>query len=141
MDLEFLIQNWYLILTLIVVLALLIFEPQLLKLSGIKMIGPLRVTQLVNHDSAMVVDVCTRKEFSEGHIPEALNVPLSDLAKEAEGKLGKNKDKPVIVSCRSGSRAKGAARKLVRAGFKDIYILSGGNMAWQKENLPVSKKV
>ena len=141
MDLEFLAQNWHLILTLIVVLALLIFEPWLLKLSGIKMIGPLRVTQLVNHDSAMVVDVCTRKEFSEGHIPDALNLPLSDLAKEAENKLGKNKEKPVIISCRTGSRAKGAARKLARAGFRDIYILSGGNAAWQKENLPISKKV
>lgn len=141
MDLEFLAQNWHLFLALIVILALLILEPWLLKLSGIKMIGPLRVSQLVNHESATVLDVCTHKEFSDGHIPDAVNVPLSELAKQAEDKLGKHKDKPVIISCRTGNRAKGAARKLVRAGFRDIYILSGGNSAWQKENLPISKKV
>lgn len=141
MDIEFLSQNWHLILTLVVILALLFLEPYLLKLSGIKMVGPLRVTQLVNHDSAMILDVCTRKEFSEGHIPDALNVPLSDLANEAGGKLGKEKGRPVIISCRTGNRAKGAAKKLARLGFKDIYILRGGNAAWQKENLPISKKV
>lgn len=140
MDIEFLSQNWHLILTLVVVLALLFLEPYLLKLSGIKPIGPLRVTQLVNHESAMVLDVCTPKEFSQGHIPEAINVPLSNISGELDKKVAKSKDKPVIVSCRSGNRAKGAARKLGKLGFKDIYILTGGNAAWQKENLPMSKK-
>lgn len=140
MDIEFLSQNWHLILALFVIIGLLVFEPYLLKLSGIKTIGPLRVTQLVNHQSAVVVDVCTQKEFTQGHIPDALNLPLSDISRDAEQKLAKSRDNPVIISCRSGNRAKGAARKLVKLGFKDIYILSGGNAAWQKENLPISKK-
>ena len=140
MDIEFLSQNWHLILALVVILALLFLEPQLLKLSGIKPVGPLRVTQLVNRDSAIILDVCTHKEFGEGHIPDAINVPLSDIPGGLGKKLTKSKDKPVIISCRSGNRAKSAARKLNKQGFKDIYILSGGNMAWQKENLPMSKK-
>ena len=140
MDIEFLSQNWHLFLTLAFILALLFLEPYLLKLSGIKSVGPLRVTQLVNHDSAQVVDVCTDKEFSEGHIPDAVSLPLSSLKADADKKLAKSKDKPVIVSCRSGNRAKSAAKKLSKLGFKDIYILSGGNAAWQKENLPMSKK-
>jgi len=139
-DIEFLTQNWYLILTLVFILALLLLEPYLLKLSGIKSVGPLRVTQLVNRESALVLDVCTDKEFGDGHIPDAVNLPLSRLAAEAGDKLAKSKDKPVIISCRSGSRAKGAAKKLSKLGFKDIYILSGGNAAWQKEKLPMSTK-
>jgi rhodanese-related sulfurtransferase len=137
-DIDFLTQNWHLILTLVFILALLILEPYLLKLSGIKTVAPLRVTQLVNHDSALVLDVCTDKEFAEGHIPDAVNLPLSRLSSEADKTLAKSKDKPVIISCRSGNRAKSAAKKLSKLGFKDIYILSGGNAAWRKENLPMS---
>jgi rhodanese-related sulfurtransferase len=139
-DLEFLSQNWHLILTLIIILALLVLEPYLLKLSGIKPVSPLRVTQLVNHESAMVLDVCTSKEFGEGHIPDAVNLPLSNFASEADTKIAKFKEKPVIISCRSGNRSKSAAKKLGKLGFKDIYILTGGNAAWQKEKLPMTKK-
>jgi len=138
-DLEFLAQNWYLILTLIIILALLLLEPYLLKLSGINSVGPLGVTQLVNHKSAAVVDVCTAKEFQSGHIPDAISVPLSEIAQKADS-IDRYKEKPVIISCRSGSRAKSAAKKLSKLGFKDLYILSGGNMAWEKENLPMSRK-
>lgn len=138
MDIEFLSQNWHLILTLVFILGLLVLEPYLLKMSGIKTVAPLRVTQLVNHDSALVLDVCTDKEFAEGHIPDAVNLPLSRLSSEADKTLAKSKDKPVIISCRSGNRAKSAAKKLSKLGFKDIYILSGGNAAWKKENLPMS---
>lgn len=138
MDIEFLSQNWHLILTLVFILGLLVLEPYLLKMSGIKTVAPLRVTQLVNHDSALVLDVCTDKEFAEGHIPDAVNLPLSRLSSEVDKTLAKSKDKPVIISCRSGNRAKSAAKKLSKLGFKDIYILSGGNAAWKKENLPMS---
>ncbi len=138
MDIEFLSQNWHLILMLVIILAMLVLEPYLLKLSGLKMVGPLRVTQLVNRESAVILDVCTSKEFNAGHIPDAISLPLSDIS-SAQEKLKKHTDKPLIISCRSGSRAKGAAKKLAKLGFKDIYILSGGNMAWKKENLPMSQ--
>jgi rhodanese-related sulfurtransferase len=137
-DVEFLSQNWYLILTLVIILALLLLEPYLLKLSGIKSIAPLRVTQLVNRESALVLDVCTDKEFETSHIPDAVNLPLSQLKDEADKTLSKSKDKPVIISCRSGNRSKSAAKKLAKLGFKDLYILSGGNAAWQKEKLPMT---
>lgn len=138
MDVEFLSQNWYLILTLGIILSLLILEPVLLKAAGINSVGPLHVTQLVNRESATILDVCTSKEFATAHIPDAINVPLSDLAGEAD-KLSKYQGKPVIISCRSGSRAKSAAKKLGKQGFKDVYILTGGNMAWEKENLPMTR--
>ena len=138
MDLDFLIQNWYLILTLVIILALLLLEPYLLKLSGIKSVGPLGVTQLVNRQSAAVVDVCTTKEYNAAHIPDAISVPLSELAAHGE-RISSDKEKPVIISCRSGTRAKSAAKKLSKLGFKDLYVLSGGNTAWEKENLPMKR--
>lgn len=138
MDVEFLSQNWHLFLALAFILALLLLEPFLLKASGIKSIGPLQVTHLVNRESATILDVCTDKEYKTAHIPDAISLPLSDF-KSAGDSIIKDKDKPVIISCRSGARAKGAAKKLAKTGVKDIYILSGGNMAWEKENLPMTR--
>jgi rhodanese-related sulfurtransferase len=137
-DIEFLSQNWHLILTLVIILALLVLEPVLLKASGINQVSPLSVTQLVNRQSATILDVRSSKEYTAAHIPDAVNIPLSDFAAQAD-KLENYKGKPVIVSCRSGSRAKNAAKKLGKQGFKEIYILSGGNLAWEKENLPMTR--
>ncbi len=139
MDLDFLVQNWYLILSLIIILAMLLLEPYLLKLSGINSVGPLGVTQLVNHKSAAVLDVCTSNEFNNAHIPDAINVPLSEISGQQEN-IKRYKEKPVIISCRSGSRAKSAAKKLSKLGYKELYILTGGNTAWEKENLPMTRK-
>lgn len=102
------------------------------------MIGPLRVTQLVNRESAIIFDVCSSKEYAASHIPDAISMPLSDF-KNASDDLAKYNDKPVVVSCRSGNRSKSAAKKLGKLGFKNIYILTGGNMAWEKENLPMTR--
>lgn len=138
MDVEFLSQNWHLILTLVIILALLVLEPFLLKAAGINQVSPLSVTQLVNRQSAIILDVRSLKEYTAAHIPDAVNIPLSEFAKQAD-KLDAYKGKPVIVSCRSGARAKSAAKKLGKQGFKEIYILSGGNLAWEKENLPMTR--
>lgn len=138
MDVEFLSQNWHLILTLVIIIALLVLEPVLLKAAGINQVAPLGVTQLVNHQSATILDVCSNKEYTAAHIPDSVNIPLSDFATHSD-KLESYKGKPVIVSCRSGSRSKSAAKKLGKQGFKDIYILSGGNAAWEKENLPMTR--
>ncbi len=138
MDFEFISQNWILFLALALILILIVIEPMRQKSMGIKMISALRVPQIVNHESATVVDVCKPDEYAAGHIPDAINLPLSEIA-EASEKLKKVKDKPIILSCRTGSRANKAAGKLSKQGFEDIYVLSGGLAAWQKENLPVSK--
>ncbi len=138
MDFQFLAQNWHLFLVLAFILALLLLEPMLLKASGISMISPLRVSQLVNRESATIIDVCTDKEYTRAHIPDSLNIPLGELSGAAD-KVKKFKDKPVIISCRSGNRAKSAAKKLSKLGLKQLYILSGGNLAWEKENLPMRR--
>lgn len=138
MDFEFVSQNWILFLALALILTLIIIEPMRQKSMGIKMLSALRVPQVVNHESATVVDVCKPEEFAASHIPDAINIPLSEIA-DASKKLKKVKDKPIILSCRTGSRANKAARQLAKQGFETIYVLSGGLAAWQKENLPVSQ--
>lgn len=70
---------------------------------------------------AKLVDVRSPGEFSSGHIPGAVNVPLPDLGKKAD-KLGP-KDKPVVVYCASGARSAMARSQLKSAGFTQVFNL------------------
>jgi phage shock protein E len=66
-------------------------------------------------NGAVLLDVRTPEEFATGHIDGAINIPVDDL----DGRLSEvgDKDKPVIVYCRSGSRSARAAKTLARAGY------------------------
>ncbi len=135
---EFFYDNWYLFAALALVLSLLTqgFVVQLLY--KIKSVGSAKAINLINRESAVVVDVCEPKEYEQGHVPNAINIPLGSLASRV-GELDKYKDKPVVVACRSGNRSLKGAIALRRNGFESVYSLSGGLLAWQKGNLPVEK--
>ena len=99
---------------------------------------PQDVTLLINRSKATIVDVRDAKEFAEGHLPEARNIPLAELDKRI-GELDKFKSKSVVVVCKTGARASAAAAKLAKAGFTDVVNLDGGVAAWQKAGLPLAK--
>jgi len=67
-----------------------------------------------------------------------VHIPLSEF-KSRLSELDKYKDKPVIAYCRSGSRSFSACKTLKKAGFETVSNLQGGIMAWQSQNMPVSK--
>ena len=118
----------------------MLFWPELLRATGggSNEVGTLEATRLMNQPGTLVLDVRDEKEFAEGHLPRARNVPLKELgAKAAE--LAKNKSKPVLVSCRTGARSGAAARALKAHGFTSVYQLKGGFAEWQKASLPVEK--
>jgi len=135
---QFVVDNWLLFLALAIILALLLGEPLKRKILNIDLIGVADVPRLTGHDHAVLVDVREEKEYRAGHIPDALNVPLSGLIKDVS-KLEKYKNKPLILSCRTQNRSLRAATILSRQGFEDLKVLQGGFMAWQKENLPIEK--
>jgi len=84
---------------------------------------------------AKLVDVRTPAEFSAGHVPGAVNIPLSELGRrhrELRPRSG-----PVVVYCRSGSRSAGAAGLLRAKGFKHVLDMKGiGN--WERVEVPAS---
>ncbi|MBC7863542.1 MAG: thioredoxin, partial [Bacteroidia bacterium] len=86
-----------------------------------------------------LVDVRTPEEFKDAHLKHAFNNNVMDstFSKKSES-LDKNK--PVFIYCKGGSRSANAAQILNKAGFKTIYDLNGGIMAWNNKNLPVEKK-
>jgi rhodanese-related sulfurtransferase len=135
---EFIIQNWMLILAIVFVVAMLVGEPLRRRMLGIETATVFDAVTLSNHEGALFVDVREKKETSDGIINGAVRAPLSNFAKHMS-QLDKHRQKPVIVYCRSGSRSMSAAGKLRKAGFERVYNLTGGIVAWQKENLPLEK--
>lgn len=78
-------------------------------------------------EGAQLVDVRTPEEFAAGHITGAVNIPVQDLqARMAEI----DRDRAVIVYCRSGMRSANAARTLQAAGYESVHDL-GPMTAWR----------
>ena len=135
---QFLTDNWYLFMALAVVLGLLAQGTVAQLLYKIKSVGSAQAINLINRESAVVIDVCEPKEYQQGHLPNAINIPLSSLSSRIS-ELEKYKGKPIVVACRAGNRSMKGAIALSRNGFESVYSLSGGLMAWQKGNLPIEK--
>lgn len=135
---DFIIKYWYLFVALVVVLTLLVLGPAMQLFYGVKTLGLWDAVRLINHESAVVIDVSEQPEFKTGHIPNSVNIPLNGLAGRVK-ELEKHKSKPILLSCRSGNRSSRAAVVLRKHGFEKVYALTGGFTAWERENLPVEK--
>ena len=140
MEFEFVAQNWHLFLALIVIVSLLGYDAMRGKITGVQSVSVVELPRLLNHDDAVVVDVCESAEFRKGHIQGAVNLPLSQL-KDGVSSLEKyrKKEVPLVVSCQTGNRSSRAAGILRKHDFPKVYNLSGGFAAWQKENFPIEK--
>ena len=88
--------------------------------------------------SVVIVDVRTPEEFQQGHVPNAINVPLSDIIDDP-AILSTLQEKPIVLYCRSGYRAGKAAKALQKEGHQNLRHLEGDMQAWLKAGLPVEK--
>lgn len=128
-------SNHYLLSSAFVLLLVLLIVTELRK--GGKSLSPRELTALVNRDEAVIIDVRPAKEFSAGHIVDALNIPYDKIATRLS-ELEKHKDKTLIVVDAMGQHAGSVCSELGKAGFT-VAKLSGGIASWRGENLPVVK--
>ena len=106
--------------------------------SGFRAVDPAGLTALINRQDALLVDVSAAPDFEKGHIAGAKNVQMSQF--DADNKvLAKVRELPVAVVCRTGTTSAEAAKKLVKAGFKQVHWLDGGIAAWSQAQLPLVK--
>lgn len=136
---NFVTHNWMLIIALFVILGMLFFNLFGGRLRGYQTVGPADSVNLINREDAIVLDVRENKEYQGGHILNSIHIPQSALAKRVT-ELEKYKSRPIIVGCRSGHRSAHACGLLKKQGFETVYNLSGGVMAWQSANLPLTRK-
>ena len=79
----------------------------------------------------IILDVREQEEFEAGHIPGATLIPYTEIENKAE-KILSDKDKLILVYCRSGRRSKIAAESLVGLGYTNIKEF-GGIIDWPYE--------
>ena len=89
------------------------------------------VRMMEEEEDYIVADVRTFEEYSEGHIPEAVNIPLESIGEERPEQLP-DVNQLILIYCRSGVRSKKAALKLAELGYQRVYEFGGIN-DWKGE--------
>lgn len=135
MFLEFVLLQWPLVGALVVTVILLILHES--RRSGAT-VTPQKLTQLVNKQEGVVIDLRDQAEFRKGHIVDAINIPYAKL-NERIGELDDLRERPIILVCKLGQYSSAAGKQLQQQGFKQVYRLSGGISEWQVAQLPLIK--
>lgn len=104
-------------------------------LAGRPAVAPAAVAELTARDDApIVLDVRTPEEFAQGHLPGAVLIPHDQLAARLDEL---DRDRWVLVYCRSGKRATTAQGILEDAGF-EVRQVEGSWLRWEEEDRPVT---
>lgn len=115
-----------------------IIVTELRRRTGARAVSAREAVQLINGHDAAVVDIREPADYKAGHILNARHIPLARLAEEA-GRISGDKNRPVIVYCKSGTMAPGACAQLVAEGYRQVCYLKNGIYGWLDENLPLEK--
>ena len=81
---------------------------------------------ILKDSSLIIVDVRSKGEYEEGHIPGAVLIPNESI-KDRKPELLPDVNQVILVYCRSGNRSKQAAQKLANMGYKKVYEFGGIN--------------
>ena len=133
---EFITERWMLAVAWAVVLGLLLLHES--RKAG-KSVSPQQLSDLVNKQEGLIVDVREHGEYSHGHIAGSVNVPSHELLKRCV-EFKDHKEKPVIIVCKIGQHSTSATKQLKAEGYSEVYKLGGGLAEWTASSLPLVKK-
>jgi rhodanese-related sulfurtransferase len=134
--LEFLAQEWILVLALLVLAVMLILHEA--RKSG-PSVSPQQAINLINSENGVFVDLRDAADFKQGHIVEAMNIPATKLASRM-AELEKYRERPVVLVCKMGQQSGAAGKQLKAGGFSQVYKMTGGMMEWTNLQLPTVRK-
>ena len=106
---------------------------------GTPQVGAFEAVRLINRRDAIVLDVRDQADYAAGHIPNARNIPFSELSGRLR-ELEKFKSRPIVINCQSGTRSAKVCGALKKIGFNEVFALRGGLSGWVEASLPVEKK-
>ena len=95
-----------------------------------RFISPERAQELVDKKDARLIDLRTPAEYYESHLPDAILLDLSEEDSFRKGLEDLDKRRVYIVYCRSGNSSPRALRILREQGFRKVYAIEGGFLAW-----------
>lgn len=136
--LAFLVKHWVLSGLFLGISAMLIALEWRNRSHGLKRLNSHQAIDLMNHKSAVVVDVRDKEKYSQGHIIGACNLPEEDIEAKINT-LNKHKSKPLILVCDNGLSSPKLGTSFTQKGFNEVYALAGGMENWKTDNMPVTK--
>lgn len=86
-----------------------------------------------------ILDVRSKKEYESGHVPNAVNIDYTEISSRLS-ELEPYKNHKIVVYCRSGRRAGIARKTLKKAGFEEVYHLTGDMIGWNKAGWPTEPR-
>lgn len=97
-----------------------------------QILTPVEAKKRIEEDPEIILlDVRTKEEHLEQHIPNSIHIPLQSLPSIAMVELP-DKNIQIFVYCRSGGRSAKAVKELMELGYKNVYNI-GGIMDWPFE--------
>lgn len=81
-------------------------------------------------EGGLVVDVRSAREFSSGHLPQAINIPLDDIEAAVPRRIP-DKNRVLLLHCQSGMRSGVASKKLKNLGYANAFNLGSYSRAAQ----------
>lgn len=103
-----------------------------------KRIGVDEAKELIEQGRVRVVDVRNPDEWESGHIPVATHIPLPRILSNPDATLAGDLEQPQLFVCAVGERSAVACEVAAMLGYKEVYNLSGGTIAWIKGGNPVA---
>lgn len=103
-----------------------------------KELGTLETVRLINREDPLILDVSNSTDYAKGHIVGAVHMPPSRL-EAGNQQLLKDRERPVLLYCQRGQVSPQMANRLVKLGFTQVYMLSGGLTQWLSDNQPISR--
>jgi len=100
-------------------------------------LAPKTYKLLLEEKSGILLDTRTPAEYAENHISKAINIDF--YAVDFEDQLEQlDKAAPYFIYCRTGSRTKVTLEIMKKMGFREVYDLQGGILAWEVANMGLS---
>lgn len=107
-----------------------------LNLSQLSEIGALELSQKLNLQQVILLDVRESSEYAGEHIAGSISLPLSTFEADQVAQFG---DQPLVLCCQSGMRSSKAFQKLLNYGFHNVSQLKGGLASWKAMGLKTNK--
>lgn len=130
--LQFIAEQWILTAALLVLITLLIMHET--RKSG-PSLSPQQAITMVNSEQGIFLDVRDAATYKQGHIADAVNIPVTKLAARM-AELEKYRDKPIVLVCKMGQQSGSAGKQLKAGNFERVYKMKGGMMEWGNLQLP-----
>ncbi|AFY57840.1 Rhodanese-related sulfurtransferase [Rivularia sp. PCC 7116] len=108
-------------------------------IAGNKQIPATELVEQIKLDKApIILDVRTPEEYSQGHIPGAINIEYRELPSRIS-EVNSLSNQKIVVYCERGVRANIAEETLKKAGFTEVLHLEGDMSGWRERGFEVEK--